>query len=135
MLPGPARKQSWDALVRNWDVLGATHPVHNEDLAEFPFLLQLPGSDGHGVEEAEPPAKRELVNTRGTPSTLPSQHQRVGCPLPSPWTQQGPRAMNLEQSVISHHGFPSSKGTGILGPPKPPRASGRDPHMAVDGSA
>ena len=31
------------------------YPVYNQDLADFPFLLELPGCNGHGVEEAETP--------------------------------------------------------------------------------
>lgn len=26
---------------------GGNYPVHDEDLAEFPLLLKLPGRDGH----------------------------------------------------------------------------------------
>lgn len=38
-----------------------TYPVHNEDLAGLALFLQLPAGDGHGVEEAEAPGKREVV--------------------------------------------------------------------------
>lgn len=34
---------------------GATHPVHDEDLADVEFMLKLFGSDGHRVEETEAP--------------------------------------------------------------------------------
>ena len=33
-----------------------THPVHHEGLAHAQPLLEKLGSDGHGVEVAEPPA-------------------------------------------------------------------------------
>lgn len=35
-----------------------SHPVHNEDLADAEFVLELLGCDGHGVEEAETPLER-----------------------------------------------------------------------------
>lgn len=50
---------SWGGTRTCWGT-GATYPIHYEDLVEFPFLLQLPGGNGHRVEEAEPPAKREV---------------------------------------------------------------------------
>jgi hypothetical protein len=36
-----------------------SHPVHNEDLADAEFVLELLGCDGHGVEEAETPLERD----------------------------------------------------------------------------
>jgi len=80
---------SWGGAGTRWGTEG-TYPVHNEDLAEFPFLLQLPGSNGHGVEEAESPAKRqsEPVNALGLlVSTLSSwlrSSPKGGLSLPSP---------------------------------------------------
>ena len=37
-----------------------SHPVHNEDLADAEFVLELLGCDGHGVEEAETPLERHI---------------------------------------------------------------------------
>ena len=35
------------------------HPVHNEDLADVEFVLELLGSDGHRVEETEAPVDKQ----------------------------------------------------------------------------
>lgn len=35
------------------------HPVHDEDLADVEFVLELLGGDGHGVEETEAPVDKQ----------------------------------------------------------------------------
>lgn len=35
------------------------HPVHDQDLADVEFVLELLGSDGHGVEETEAPVDKQ----------------------------------------------------------------------------
>lgn len=35
------------------------HPVHNEDLADIEFVLELLGSDGYRVEETEAPVDKQ----------------------------------------------------------------------------
>lgn len=44
--------------------VGASHPVHDEDLADAELVLQLLGCDGHRVEVTETPerTKQELRN-------------------------------------------------------------------------
>ncbi len=37
------------------------HPVHNEDLADVEFVLELLCSDGHRVEETEAPVDKQKV--------------------------------------------------------------------------
>lgn len=37
------------------------HPVHDENLANIEFVLKLPGSDGHRVEETEAPMDKKTV--------------------------------------------------------------------------
>lgn len=42
------------------------HPVHNEDLADAEFLLELLGSDGHRVEETEAPVDKQTGRVAAT---------------------------------------------------------------------
>lgn len=35
------------------------HPVHDEDLADVEFVLELLGGDGHRVEETEAPVDKQ----------------------------------------------------------------------------
>ena len=41
------------------DVTTPAHPVHNEDLVDVEFLLELLGGDGHRVEETETPVDKQ----------------------------------------------------------------------------
>lgn len=49
------------AHVRSSDTGHAVgpHPVHDEDLADVEFVLELLGSDGHRVEETEAPVDKQ----------------------------------------------------------------------------
>lgn len=57
-----------------------THPIENENLLEAHLLLQLPGGDRHGVEEAEAHRLLELGVVPGRPdhgvpvAQLPGSH-------------------------------------------------------------
>ena len=37
----------------------SAHPVHDEDLVDVEFLLELLGGDGHRVEETETPVDKQ----------------------------------------------------------------------------
>lgn len=92
----PLLGTSWGGAGTCWGT-EETYPVHNEDLAEFPFLLQLPCGNGHRVKEAESPAKKESepVNTLGPFLSNPSLlahvlHEGWAHPFPSPpWPGYG----------------------------------------------
>lgn len=120
VLSGLVPNQSWDdvqtptpgdVLGRSWGTEG-TYPVHNEDLAEFPFLLQLPGGNGHRVKEAESPAKRELelVNAWAVPEHpfLLTHVLPKGWALPPLSLRPGygwvPGEVSLERPVILSQG-------------------------------
>lgn len=55
----------------------APHPVHNEDFAHVEFLLELLGSDGHRVEEAETPVDKQEGHM-----CLSAYHQRINIKQP-----------------------------------------------------
>jgi len=42
------------------------HPVHDEDLADVEFVLELLGSDGHRVEETEAPVDKQTGTKAAT---------------------------------------------------------------------
>lgn len=42
------------------------HPVHNEDLADVEFVLELLGSDGHRIEETEAPVDKQTGRKAAT---------------------------------------------------------------------
>ncbi len=42
------------------------HPVHDEDLADVEFVLELLGSDGHRVEETEAPVEKQAGRKAAT---------------------------------------------------------------------